>query len=319
MKQPMDAFKERVSKGSADLEIAKFCLRVQYQECLASPAATPREAMLSSGAASTILEWLWSSGMEDTGTFLNDREFITLLVPFLIAEGRHSRISRWLQRCHCVGETAFSSLQGQDTHRVHNLLFVTPIVQEMRVGDGLESAISVYLQIVTGLLSAGGTNDSLRRVALRVAWILTRGILRLPKAAEPEPPIISAFVNTTRKLKPGSILNAIFCLNMQEIPDPWPALTVFQRISAKIYAWENASQRVPAALLGLKAAELFLQDGRQSEALWIMDFLQENLAQEIGLQPLQDSKRRASFSKEPNSVWKDEERSLLLLDTLTVQ
>ena len=315
MKQSMDTFKERVSQGNADLEIAKFCLKVQYQECLASPAATPREAMLSSGAASTILEWLWSSGIEDTGTFFNDREFIDLLFPFLIVEGHQSRILRWLQRYHCVGENAFSSPPSQDTDRVHWWLFSKLIKQEMSMGDNLESAISVYLRIVTSLLR---TNYSLRRGALPAAWILIPKIIRLPKAAEPDPRIINAFVNTTRKLRPGHLLEAILCLFLQKEPNPWPALILFQRISAGASALEEF-RRPHAALLGLKAAEFFLQDGRQSEALWIMDFLQGNLAQEIGLQPPQDCKRRAYFSGEPNSEWNDEERNLHLLDTLTVQ
>lgn len=315
MARPMDAFKEQVSQGLADLEKAKFWLGIQYKRCWASPAATVREAMQSSGAASTMLQWLWASGMEDTGEFLKDEDFVTQVAPFLVSEGQHSRILRWLYRCSSPKETPYSSLRGLDTHGIRSALFKSLIQGETRIGDGLESAITMFIRIVAGLRDAGSTESSTQNVAIQASWTLTKTILRLPKAAQREMSILRPFLETMRNLNNDLLLNASLCVFFQEPPDPQPALTYF-RISAKSPLHKKAV-RPHIVHLGLKAAELFLQDGRQNEALWIMEFLATNYAMELGSP--QDPIRRLIALDKPEKMLRKEEKSLLLLDALAVQ
>lgn len=315
--RPMDAFKERVSRGTADLGAAKLFLSTQYKICMASPAATPRAAMQSSGAASMILQWLWSSGLEDTGLFLMDQSFVALLVPFLLAEGQHSRIVRWLHRCSDGGDLALSSPHGLDAHRIQALLFPRLINQELKFGGGLESAITLYLQIVTRLRSSESTSRPIKFFVTQGAWILTNNILRFLKAAEREPSNLEPFFETTMKLTMDPLLRATQRVYFQKPPNPQAALTYFQHTSVQAIEKIRAKRRPHIVLLGMRAAEMFLHDGRQPEALWIMEFLQANFAHEIG-SPLPRISETLAFD-EHKKLLKREEKSLQLLGTLAVQ
>lgn len=312
MKQPMDAFKERVSQGTADLGTAKFFLNIQNKACLASPAATMREAMKSCGAASTMLQWLWSSGMEDTGQFLKDQEFVELLVQFIIAEGSRSRILGWLYRCYSPEETPFPSLHALDTNRIRKWLFKRLIQGEIAYGNGLESAITLFLEIVVFLRSSGSTKSTIQQGTVAAAWALTTSVIHLPEAAQPEPSIIGPFLETMKNFSTDRLLNAYLCIYLQKQPDPQPALTYFMKLSAEAIETTTAKRRLHTVLLGLRAAESFLQYGRQTEALWIMKYLQTNFAQDLG-SPVPKVSRHYPIKDEP------EEKSLFLLDSLAVQ
>lgn len=315
--RPVDAFKDRVSQGMADLKSAKYFLNLQYKECLASPAATPRVAMQSSGAASTILQWLWASGMEDAGEFLKDRAFISLLVPFIVAEGQHSRALRWLHRCHSPDETPYSSLRGSDIERNKAFLLRRLINEETRFGDGLDSAINLFVRIVADLRNARLTKSSQYFIAKHAAWTLTKIICRLPQAALPKASIVRPFLETMKLFHYDPLLNATLCVYLQEPPYPQAALTYFQNASCMTSLETNSVRHSHTILLGLRAAELFLKDGRQTEALWIMGFLRTNFAKELF--GLSDPIRKDPVLNEPGTLSREEDRSLHLLDTLAVQ
>lgn len=198
---PMDSFKDRVSQGRASLETAAFYLHVQRQICFRSSAATTREVMRSSGAASIILQWLWSSGNEETGAFLLDHAFCSNLINFLVAEGQLSPVLRWLRRCNTPEEMPFSSLHGakRSLNYIEGRLFRSLIRAEMNLGHGLESAMTLCIQTVASLQSSGSTGISTQLGAARAVSILTKALCG-PKAAEPKPSIVRDFFEMTRNL-----------------------------------------------------------------------------------------------------------------------
>lgn len=312
MKQPMEAFKERVSQGTADLGTAKFFLNIQNKACLASPATTRRESMKSCGAASTMLQWLWSSGMEDTGEFLKDRAFVDTLVSFIVAEGKRSRVLGWLYRCYSPEETPFSSLHELDPNRIRGYLFKRLIQEEIRIGNGLESAITLFLGTVAFLRRSGSTKSSIQSGTAGAAWTLTTTIARLSEAERLEPSIIQPFLETMRNFRCDPLLDAYLCVHLQK-PDPQPALTFFQSLTAaKAIEHGTDRRRLHVVLLGLRAAELFLEYGRQTEALWIMEYLQTHFAQELG-PSLTKVRKQFTFKDEP------EEKNMFLLDSLAIR
>ena len=327
MKRPMDAFKDQISQGVADLNSAKFSLGLQYKDCLASSAATPREAMQTSGAASTILQWLWATGMEDTGEFLKDKDFVCRFVPFLVSEGQHSRVLRWLHQCHSQDETPYTSLRGLDTEGIECLLLTRLIEEERIYGDGLDSAINLFVGTVSEFRNVWLTRDSKHNIAAQAAWTLIKSICRLPqallpkavlpKAILPKAIIIRQFLETIRTFNKDPLLNAIVCVYLQESPEPQPALRYFRTIPCKALLEMSDQKRYYIVLLGMRAAELFLQDGRQTEALWIIGYLRTNFAKEPGW-PL-DAIRNSLVLNEPGTLSREEDRSLHLLDTLAMQ
>ena len=317
MKRPMDAFKDQISQGVACLNSAKVFLDLQYKVCLASPAATRREEMQNSGAASTILEWLWASGIEDTGEFLKDRIFVARLVPFLVAEGQHSRVLRWLHQCHSPDETPYRSLRGLDTEQIECFLLKRLIKEESSYGDGLDSAINLFVRTVAEFRNVWLTKNSKHNIAAQAAWELMTSIRRLRQAALPKAINIRHFVETLRTFNKDPLLDALVCVYVQEPTEPQPALTYFRTTSCEALLEFSAQKRYHIALLGVRAAELFLQDGRKTEALWITGFLQTNFAKELDW-PL-DPVRKSPPLNEQATLPEEEERSLHLLDTLAVQ
>ena len=308
--QALDAFRERASQGKADFKMAKLYLTLQYQACVNSGDATPKQTMQTSGAGSTILQWLWSSGREDTGIFLDDPGFVDMLFAFLVAEGQLSRISPWIQRCHDSGERPFSSISALDSSRIAKQLFEMMLRHEIRIGDGLESAVDLFLRTVADLRSAGFERSFIRTISTYAARGVVRTIIDLPNSSKPQPPIFYAFSTTVRSMNPDNYTHACLGVYLQKRPDPQPALTLFQSPKFLEKKPKRATPRL--VLLGLRAAELFLKDGRQKEALWIMEFLQANFKLELGL-----SKCRERQAK-PKDWLMTEERNLQLLDTLTV-
>ena len=321
--QVLDAFRERASQGTVDLKMAKLCLSVQYAACMTSCDATPRQAMQTSGAGSTILQWLWSSGMEDAGLFLDDRHFVDMLVAFLVAEGQQSRISRWLQRCHRLGERPFLNISEVDASRIAKRLFHRLIRQEIRIGDGLESAIDLFLRTVADLRSVGFEGMFMTTTSKYAAWEVVRTILDFWKFSEPRPPCFHAFEQTVRSMTPSAYFDACLGVSIQEKLDPQPALTWFQSSEELQQKIKHPRQRIGIVLLGLRAAEIFLKDGRQKETLWIMEFLRVNFKPELGLTKSREPRamlrsRFVPLFPEPECLLKNEERNLQLLDTLIV-
>ena len=318
----LNAFRERASQGTADLKMAKSCLSIQYNACMTSCAATPRQAMQTSGAGSTIVQWLWSSGMEDTGIFLADRHFLAMLVTFLLAEGQQSRISRWIQRCRLTGERPFLSVSASCASDIAAQLFAVLIRQEIRIGNGLESAIDLFLRTVADLRSVGFAGPFMMTTSRFAAWQVIINIIKLPKSSEPQPPIFHAFSKTMKSMPLNHFLDASLSVYTQERPDPQPTLKWFQSKSLQEET-QRANRRPYIVLLGLRAAELFLEDGRQMEALWIMEFLRTNFKPELGSPESQKRQvtlrpRSRPVFTDPSDLLKSEERNLQLLDTLTV-
>ena len=278
VERPMEAFKERVSQGTADLEMAKLFLGLQLRACLASPVARLSEAMRSSGVAASILPWLWSSGLEDAGKFLFERDFLRLLIPFLVADGQHARIQRWLSRYPDFDKTPSSSPGRCHAISPQKFLLATLVKEEIKTGGGLESAITLYHRTVETLR----LKQSVELITTSAAWILTTTIVRLPKAAEPEDSIIQLFLKCARSSVTDPLLRATLCAYVQKPPDPRPALMYLETLSTEELLLWGTSRRTRLVLLGLKAADMFLQDGRQTEALWVMKFLQTKFAQEVG-------------------------------------
>ena len=282
--QPMDAFKKQVSQGTADLATAKSCLLRQYAIYRNTASAVPRDLMQSSGAASIILQWLWSSGEEDTGMFLNDSGFVTILIRFLVAEGHHARISQWLSRCNIIGEKPFSSLHGPNKAFVQRRLLTRQIESETIFGGGLESAIKLFNKAVNWQRALGCTRTSTKYYASFAVSSLIQKMGNKPKEVTLESSVTEGFLEIVQYFF-DSISFAEFCVFVLEPPNPQPALTFLKSLSPTSPLMSYAGGRSRVLHLGLRAARLFVQDDRKKELRITMDFMQNNFLRELNSPP----------------------------------
>ena len=308
-KRPMDIFKEQISAGTATLQSAMLCLQAEYKICLASPTATMANAMRTSRTGSIMLEWLWCSGTESSGTFLGNVDFTRLIVPFLVAEKRHDRIWHWLQILRSGLTSASSPPLRASIEKNHRNLLLELVKSEITVGEGLDAAIALFIRSVNESEQEIVNGIAMHRSA---AWYLTNVLKGIPKAVAIQDDMIQSFMEAAGTMrKPNILLSACHWVHLAKKPDPKVALGYFKHQLS--YDGTPSKKRLHIVLLGLKTAEVLLEGVCQAEALWVMDHLQTNFGKEIGSFATSDQDRQSQRILE-----EAEESSLRSLDALAI-
>lgn len=312
VKRPMDVFREQVSAGTATLHTACLCLQAQYNNCLASPDATLKNAMRASRAGTSVLEWLWSSGMGESRRFFDSRASFELLVLFLVAEERNDRILQWLRRLYAEANKDWTP----EIHRRYLNLLLGFVKAETTLGQGLESATAFFVQVARDAQDSELGFNELNGAFNFVAYHLTIELMAVPKSAQLQASTLEPFMNVIKNFtttKRGIYLAALHGLYLAKDPDPRAALQYFQGLSLKDIAALTPSRLPRIIFMGLRTAELCLELDREAEAIQIMDFLQSNFRSEIlpiGIPNHEDMTKGSSG--------KAEDQSLHLLDSLAI-
>ena len=95
------AFRNHIFTGRANLALATACLRYSTNYMKSIDKKHRFEAFKGfgkHGMASMMLSWLWSSGLEKSDEVLFSVNFLPLLSPFLLAEGRLEEAMQWFRR-----------------------------------------------------------------------------------------------------------------------------------------------------------------------------------------------------------------------------
>lgn len=313
MKRPMDVFTEQVSEGTATLQTARFCLQVQYNNCLASPDTTLANSMRASRAGTIVLKWLSSSGLETSRQLFESQELLGLLVGFLVAERQNDQISLWIRRLY--DERSHDQLPGRGLS--YRKLFLAFVKAEVTTGQGLESATTWFIQIARELRSSEIVNHGLYTELYNIANYLTLQLINIPKTAKLQASTLDPLMELTHTItigcRPFSRLAAFQSAYLARRPRPNAALHYFRELPSHQIAKLSPPGRTQTIFLGLKAAELCLDRGRQAEAIQIMDFLQTYFGSEVGSH---GSSKRAPSPE--GSSHEAEDRSLRQLDSLAI-
>lgn len=315
VKRPAEIFKEQVNGGGATLEMAKLCLRAEQRNCFASPNARLGEALGSSGIGSLVLEWLWASGLESSKSFIEDWDFVRHLVPFLVAEKKQYRICRWLQEGNLRGcATVLSGSDVRATKDWSNLLLQL-ITTENTHGQGLQSATDIFIRSVDESQLTGSRHQQLHTAA---AWYLTVAFTDAQKAVQMDRNIIRHFMDAVKtSSRPRSLIIAYQSIHLVEDPYPDVALNYLQGLSTDYRFPKSKSPHVIS--LGLKAAEILLEKGREHEAMWLMEYLQTNFRDEIGAHASTEHRTPSSrTSPVGDDREMEEEKTLRSLNTLAI-
>lgn len=268
--------------------------------------------MDTEGAGTTVLNWLWSSGMQESGLYLKDIDLIRLLTVFLVVEERYDVIFDW-----------FGRLQGQDPDCADRLgkkdqitqpkLLLGLIQSETRYGAGLGAAMVHFTQYIQRKTTSNFSVS--RRVYGPAGSFLAHGLADPGKAEAIPKDILSSFAATAPAWAGNtSLANAILHVFRSENARPQVALHYLQQLPLEKLESLSASRRSRLILVSLKTAELLLSSNLKSSADWVMNFIQRHFAEEIESKSATRQRRnrglRASF--------KDEAISLQALETLGV-
>lgn len=311
---PLTYFGDCVSDGTADYEIAGLCLRHEFRKALASPDADLREALKLSGAGKIILDWLRSSGQGGSLQFFRNFRFLKMLIPFVIAEGKESLIWQWLQELKTYDMLRSRSRESHlAIRKMQYHILAQRFGFEMRHGAGLNSALEILSQTARPILFLAG-HSSLDD-------------------------LIGCFIRKLTKLSPSPAITGNSIDSLLHIINDWDtdpkyrrllveqyrpgcpnilsALSMLQEYPSENMLTDCNRRRRELIFLSFRVAELLLQDGSDeavSSASWVMTFLQDHFAKEIGFQ-----RQEGQHDSEQNERSKNDEASnLRLLDALSV-
>lgn len=307
VKRPMDVFKEQVSAGTATVQSAGLCLQAEHNKCLASCDLDLVKAMRASKAGTTVLEWV----LLDVGRWrlVDKQSSMNILVSFLVAEGQHEQILQWLQ---VMSIEARKNQEKAITGRFQRLLYEF-IKAEISLGQGLESATSLFVQAASGVRDDGLGFHGLKYAFHTTAYILTIKLVDMPKSKELQKATLDPFINMSKHFaKSNSIVPALQRVYLAMHPNPDAALRYFWHLSQHMPTPSKPQNRSSVIFLGLRTAELCLDQYRQAEAVQVMEYLQQNFRDEIAPRQIPRADRARRGSREA------EHESLRLLDSLAI-
>ena len=309
LERPIDAFTEQVAAGSATLEMATLSLQSLYNECLTSQKTDLKAALRASKAGTTMREWLWSSGLEESGNFFAHPAFVGLLIRFLVAESQYQRLRLWLQM---VQTSAYKS-PVPTNYQIYRQFLQRYISSEVTLGRGLVSAMAVYNDLAEGTRNERSQPRIFSYVLYPNACYLMTKLVRTRSVAQPHDPIIKSFLHAVMtSCESGCYLDALHDVYLEENPKIVPALKYFDGLVDEDLTRISPAERSAQVQLGLRTTEMCLERGSQAAAISVMKILQTKFADELGFTAAVDQKTPQKDSK---SV---EEESLHLLDALAM-
>ena len=306
---PMEHFKQQVISGSANLNTAKVCLTQDYKKFAMSAEAESKVPNVSSGTASIILNWLWSSGAAETGSFLKDQTFIFLLIPFLVTEGRIDLIWHWIIQLE--NDENHSSLGNRCRQRRQMLL--ETIQHETKFGTGIVSSLEFFLQKLSEVMTSRNTSgwNSHGLFNRAGSWLCTE-ITKVGMDNTIEVPIYNTFYKSVDSWS----LRPLYHRGCLELCSPEKPEATSALLYLKKWTPSNTRGRIGTVRLGLKAAELLLSQDSQVDALWVCNFLESNFGQELGfLSAVKEAKGETARDKR-HAYEMTEEDSLQSLEAL---
>ncbi|MCJ1253297.1 Saccharopine dehydrogenase [Lignoscripta atroalba] len=286
IRRPLEHFNQQVAAGTATIGTAQHCLDAHLKNLIASPSDDTKKVLRSSQAGAVILSWLWASGLEKSTNFLEDQSFVNALMPFMVAEGREQHVWRWLERLQdslirgqIDGSRAIFQNVSTQAHILQRL-----ILSKNRFENTLDGAMETFLQASDIITSSPQT---LRSYASKILAPAAKSLFSL--LTQPQKRVLlrlGTFNSFVRKMdvwtSKGGYYHVLLLLHHPKHPDGSPALRYLKDMDSNTLEKLNIRKRRNIIHMSLKAAQTLLTQKRDVDAAWIMAFLQENFAQEIG-------------------------------------
>ncbi|KAI0015902.1 hypothetical protein F4780DRAFT_773238 [Xylariomycetidae sp. FL0641] len=288
-RDPSHVFDAAVHKGLMTPRRAAGFLAAVRQQADAGPAAEVRRHMAGSGAALRVLQWLRASGQEAGLHFLSDKALVSLLVPFMCAEGLQEVIWLWLaQLATRIAELELEARPDRvNAEAVSRLMAST--VREVTVALGSEPKPSLdgayaALNRAHDLLPAEhqAVAPNLRTLWSRLSWTSTVYAYDRPK---PTVPLFESF------LKLGLPYNyrvplAHLDLHHPTTPSHTAAVEYLRQNDQALLDLTHTKSKAKVhrrvICLALDAADRLKQVGRPDEASWVERLL-ANMCQTLDL------------------------------------
>lgn len=268
--------------------------------------------METTGAGSAVLNWLWSSGLQESRLYLKDVEFTRLLTVFLVVEQRYDIIYDWFLQLQNL-EPNFADQSCRKSQSTQANLLLGLIRSETCYGAGLGAAMVHFTQYFERRPTAcfWASHKTYEPAGKFLAHRLAD-----PGKAESVPQdILSTFTATTGGwAESSSLAHAILHVYRHNNPRPHIALQYLQQLSVEKLGHMSAPCRSRLVMMSLKTVELLLSSKQRTSADWILRFVQTHFGKDVGAVSAPGQRRLT----ESTTTFEDEATSLEALETLAV-
>ncbi|CAG7945430.1 unnamed protein product [Penicillium nalgiovense] len=256
--EPMAVFDQMAAAGSVTTLTINDCLKSQLL-LSRSPAD-----MSASRAASRIVDWYWASDGTSRQMLLRLRSVTTSLTKFIVAEGLHGTVMKWLQMLmsHDLGSQNGRMTEGL-ARQTFNHLLIDFIDAEAYFGNGFGSAMTHYLSVCQMHFQSASSHKSRKPMLLAAGAHLSRMAMEHKPSGEQVPTLVyDQFRDTISVLSPRSLLVASVAVCHPTNPDPRPFLQFVENLSpCKFQAW-NETRRDAFFEIGSEALRVLVDRKR---------------------------------------------------------
>ena len=292
LRDPMDIFDEACAKGFMKVEYALACLKAKKNMIVQSSVLSVREAMKDSGAGSRVLRWLISSGGADDVTFLRDEAFSEILVDFLVAEELQIAVWAWMDKLFATMPTTNLRQAADPTAKTVAHLLGVLIKAEAAGYVSLDAAFASFIK-AKGLLNK--LQHPTRPILWKAGLFLSReSTFGSSSHLAPSPTMFNAFLDIVPAFTSRKDLHlSHLLLHHPSQPDVGLALRFLKKVKADLSISADAASHGSSSYknypdsrlisLGLDTAKLLLEQDQNASARWVMNFLQETYAKQLGL------------------------------------
>ncbi len=291
LRDPMDIFDEACAKGFMKLEYAAACLKAKKQLIVKSSVLSVQDAIKSSQAGSKVLRWLLSSGVGNNALFLEDEAFSKILVEFLVAEELQVAIWGWIEEFFLAASTSQTQHTAESASKTAARILYTLVKAEASGFVSLDTAYA-SLRKASGRLNALGCRS--RSILFKAGGFLSReSTYQLSLHPAPSPVMFDSFLNIVPTFTAVKDLHLSHLrLHHPTTPDASLALKLLEKVKEEVSLMaEGAHGPFESVLyphsriiaIGLDTARHLLERDQHAKARWVMNFLQETYAKQLGL------------------------------------
>ncbi|GAB1319192.1 hypothetical protein MFIFM68171_09402 [Madurella fahalii] len=274
-------FEKAVARGLMTETRAHGFLRLVYSTVKQSATLSLADGLKSTGATLLVLQWLRSSGLERSLSFVSNRPFTQTLLQFMIAEGLEDLVWVWIERL-MKAEAASKSEQQAATEASSAALLRLLATAKTHITLELDGAYTTFLKG-----KAMNKENSLGTRNLLPAWtaIARDTTVNSWQHTKPSVKLFEPFISFTRKSTLPHIMRIRAHLYLYHPTEPSSGLAV-QYLSEE-NTWKDVkpvSRAAPLpqfiqllASLGVDTVQHLVQTDQVQEATQILDKLKTHL------------------------------------------
>jgi hypothetical protein len=272
---PMAVMDELMAAGTLTGNDIHACLS-SLMVIAGSTTGDTRRVLKKYGAGGRVVSWFWSADSESKKSLFKSRKGTRATLKFVAAEGLQDMALLWLRmlvRCDLGG------IDGKIPPKAARGLFrnflVDFLTEEIRYGNGLESALQYFLQASQMLNDNHQAQLTVAATSI-IEWIIDHHSEKSVKSLSPK--LYDEFIGMIADFKYLRLLTGALKLYHPTNPDPNLLLVRTREDTTKASNVLSNTERDRMSRVYVDAFRLFLEQDRDEDASWMASLAKQLLS-----------------------------------------